>query len=436
MYFMKIFFALLIFFSFSVKSELRIDITQGNLNPIPVAILEFNSSNSESKEISSNINIVISNNLERSGLFSILPKKIFFNTSLPFEKKPNFEDWKITTAQGLVHGKLDLRNEKINIEFRLWDVLSQKQMVAQKLSTEKSNWRRIAHVISDIIYQRITGESGYFDSRLVYISESGPKSNRKKRLAIIDQDGANHKFLTDGSYLALTPRFSPAAQEVAYLSYNNTIPRIFLLDLNTGKQKILGDFPGMTFSPRYSPDGKKLVMSLAKNGNTDIYEMNLETLKMKRLTFYDGIDTAPSYSPDGDFITFESDRSGSQKIYIMNLKTKKVKRISFGKGKYATPVWSPRGDLIAFTKLLGGEFYIGVMYTDGKGERVVYKSYLVEGPSWSPNGRVIAFYNQHKFSGGKISNPKVKMIDLTGINLRELVTPSDASDPAWSGLLP
>ena len=433
---MKLFFAFLIFISFSASSELRIDITQGNLNPIPVAILEFNSSNSESREISSNINVVISNNLERSGLFSILPKKLFFNTSLPFEKKPIFEDWKITTAQGLVHGKLNLRNEKIDIEFRLWDVLSQKQMVAQKLSTEKSNWRRIAHVISDIIYQRITGESGYFDSRIVYISESGPKSNRKKRLAIIDQDGANHKFLTDGSYLALTPRFSPAAQEVAYLSYNNTVPRIFLLDLNTGKQKILGDFPGMTFSPRYSPDGKKLVMSLAKNGNTDIYEMNLETLKMKRLTFYDGIDTAPSYSPDGDFITFESDRSGSQKIYIMNLKTKKVKRISFGKGKYATPVWSPRGDLIAFTKLLGGEFYIGVMYADGKGERVVYKSYLVEGPSWSPNGRVIAFYNQSKLSGGKISNPKVKMIDLTGINLRELVTPSDASDPAWSGLLP
>ena len=433
---MKLFFAFLIFISFSASSELRIDITQGNLNPIPVAILEFNSSNSESREISSNINVVISNNLERSGLFSILPKKLFFNTSLPFEKKPIFEDWKITTAQGLVHGKLNLRNEKIDIEFRLWDVLSQKQMVAQKLSTEKSNWRRIAHVISDIIYQRITGESGYFDSRIVYISESGPKSNRKKRLAIIDQDGANHKFLTDGSYLALTPRFSPAAQEVAYLSYNNTVPRIFLLDLNTGKQKILGDFPGMTFSPRYSPDGKKLVMSLAKNGNTDIYEMNLETLKMKRLTFYDGIDTAPSYSPDGDFITFESDRSGSQKIYIMNLKTKKVKRISFGKGKYATPVWSPRGDLIAFTKLLGGEFYIGVMYADGKGERVVYKSYLVEGPSWSPNGRVIAFYNQSKLSGGKISNPKVKMIDLTGINLRELFTPSDASDPAWSGLLP
>ena len=433
---MNYFLFLLCFLPFSVFAELRIDITQGNMDPIPVAILEFNSKDKETLEISSNINDVISKNLERSGLFSVLPKKLFFNLTIPFEEKPTFSDWKITTAQGLVHGKLKIKNEKLDIQFRLWDVLSQKQMVAQKLTTEKDNWRRIAHVISDIIYKRITGESGYFDSRIVYISESGPKSNRKKRLAIIDQDGANHKFLTDGSYLALTPRFSPAAQEVAYLSYNKRIPRIFLLDLNTGSQKVLGDFPGMTFSPRYSPNGKKLVMSLARNGNTDIFEMDLTTLKMKRLTFYDGIDTAPSYSPDGDFITFESDRSGSQKIYVMNLKTKKINRISFGKGKYATPVWSPRGDLIAFTKLLNGEFYIGVMYTDGKGERVVYKSYLVEGPSWSPNGRVIAFYNQNRLSGGKITDPKIKMVDLTGINLRELVTPSDASDPAWSGLLP
>ena len=429
-------FFFLFIFPISSFAELRIDITKGNMDPIPLAILNFNTKAIEADEISSNINTVISNNLERSGLFSILPKKLFFNETIPFEKKPVFSDWKITTAQGLFHGKLKLKNEQLVIEFRLWDVLSQKQMVAQKLVTEKGNWRRIAHVISDIIYKRITGESGYFDSRIVYISESGAKRDRKKRLAIIDQDGANHKFLTDGSYLALTPRFSPAAQEVAYLSYNNRVPRIFLLDLNTGSQKVLGDFPGMTFSPRYSPDGKKLVMSLARNGNTDIFEMNLDTFKIKRLTFYDGIDTAPSYSPDGDFITFESDRSGSQKIYIMNLKTKNVKRISFGKGKYATPVWSPRGDLIAFTKLLNGEFYIGVMYVDGKGERVVYKSYLVESPTWSPNGRIIAFYNQSKLSGGRISNPKIKMIDLTGINLRQLITPSDASDPAWSGLLP
>ena len=426
----------LVSFSFFVKAELRIDITQGNTEPTPLALLQFNSKNLEEEKISFDINKVVSNNLERSGLFSILPKKLFINERIEFGKKPSFPDWKLTTAQGLVHGTLNLKQNQLEINFRLWDVLSEKQMVAQKLSTEADNWRRIAHVISDIIYQRITGESGYFDTRIVYISESGAITNRKKRLAIVDQDGENHKFLTDGSFLALTPRFSPAAQEIAYLSFNREVPRIFLLDLNTGSQKVLGDFPGMTFSPRYSPDGKKLVMSLARKGNTDIYEMDLKTMELTRLTKYEGIDTAPSYSPDGDFLTFESDRSGSQKIYVMNLKSKKIKRISFGKGRYATPVWSPRGDLIAFTKFLNGEFFIGVMYTNGKGERVVYKSYLVEGPTWSPNGRVLAFYSQTRLSEGKITPPKIKFIDLTGVNLRQLITPSDASDPAWSGLLP
>ena len=431
-----LFFYLFLLIPFYANAELRIDITQGNTEPIPMAILDFNSKNGEEKELSKNINKVIKNNLSRSGLFLMLPKKLFIDDKINFEERPSFPDWRLTTAQGLVYGKVDINKTKLNIEFRLWDILSEKQMVAQQLTTEVSNWRRIAHVISDIIYQRITGESGYFDSRIVYISESGSKMNRKKRLAIVDQDGENHKFLTDGTFLALTPRFSPAAQEVAYLSYNKKVPRIFILDLNTGVQRVLGDFPGMTFSPRFSPDGKKLIMSLARDGNTDIYEINLSNLKMSQLTFYEGIDTAPSYSPDGKYITFESDRSGSQKIYIMELKSKKIKRISFGKGKYATPVWSPRGDLIAFTKFQGGEFYIGVMYTDGKGERVVYKSYLVEGPTWSPNGRVLAFYSQSKIRKGKISAPKIKLIDLTGVNLREMITPSDASDPAWSGLLP
>ena len=434
---MKFLLFLLIFiFPFKSYSELRIDITRGNTEPIPIAILKFNSLDKKERDIANKIKTVISNNLQRSGLFKVLPENVFLDKSLDFNSKPAFANWKLTTSQGLVHGRLSTSFGKLSIEFRLWDVFSEKQMVAQQMTTETTNWRRIAHVISDVIYKRITGESGYFDSRIVYISESGPKSTRKKRLAIVDQDGENHKFLTDGSYLALTPRFSPAAQEIAYLSYNNKIPRIFILDLSSGSQKVLGDFPGMTFSPRYSPDGKKLVMSLARNGNTDIYEMNLKTQKISRLTKYNGIDTAPSYSPDGDFITFESDRSGSQKIYVMNLKTKKIKRISFGKGKYATPVWSPRGDLIAFTKFLNGEFYIGVMFTDGKGERVVYKSYLVEGPTWSPNGRVLSFYSQGRLSSGKITPPRIKLIDLTGVNLRELITPSDASDPAWSGLLP
>jgi len=433
-----IFISLFVFMFFkNVNAELIIDITEGNIDPIPLAITEFNTKDSDIKKISQDINNVINNNLERSGLFKMLPKSVLIENSLDFNKKPIFSNWRITEAQGLVHGRiLILPNNQLRLEFRLWDVLTEKQLIAQQLTTKKTNWRRISHVISDIIYQRITGESGYFDSRIVYISESGEKKNRKKRLAIMDQDGANHKFLTDGSYLTLTPRFSPAAQKIAYLSYHKGAPRVYLLDLNTGFQKVLGDFPGMTFSPRFSPNGKKIIMSLAKDGNSDIYEMILKSGKLQRLTSNRGIDTAPSYSPDGKFIVFESDRSGSQQLYSMNLKTKKKKRISFGNGRYATPVWSPRGDIIAFTKYLQGEFYIGVMFTNGKGERVVYKSYLVEGPTWSPNGRVLAFYSQFKKSKNNISSPKIKVIDLTGNNLRELITPSDASDPAWSALLP
>ena len=433
-----IFVSFFVFMFFNnVNAELVIDITEGNIDPIPLAITEFNTKDSDIKKISQDINNVINNNLERSGLFKMLPKSVLIENSLDFNKKPIFSNWRITEAQGLVHGRiLMLPNNQLRLEFRLWDVLTEKQLIAQQLTTKKTNWRRISHVISDIIYQRITGESGYFDSRIVYISESGEKKNRKKRLAIMDQDGANHKFLTDGSYLTLTPRFSPAAQKIAYLSYHKGAPRVYLLDLNTGFQKVLGDFPGMTFSPRFSPNGKKIIMSLAKNGNSDIYEMILKSGKLQRLTSNRGIDTAPSYSPDGKFIVFESDRSGSQQLYSMNLKTKKKKRISFGNGRYATPVWSPRGDIIAFTKYLQGEFYIGVMFTNGKGERVVYKSYLVEGPTWSPNGRVLAFYSQFKKSKNNISSPKIKVIDLTGNNLRELITPSDASDPAWSALLP
>ena len=433
-----IFISFFVFMFFNnVNAELVIDITEGNIDPIPLAITEFNTKDSEIKKISQDINYVINNNLERSGLFKMLPKSVLIENSLDFNKKPMFSNWRITEAQGLVHGRiLILPNNQLRLEFRLWDVLTEKQLIAQQLTTKKTNWRRISHVISDIIYQRITGESGYFDSRIVYISESGEKKNRKKRLAIMDQDGANHKFLTDGSYLTLTPRFSPAAQKIAYLSYHKGAPRVYLLDLNTGFQKVLGDFPGMTFSPRFSPNGKKIIMSLAKDGNSDIYEMILESGELQRLTTNRGIDTAPSYSPDGKFIVFESDRSGSQQLYSLNLKTKKKKRISFGNGRYATPVWSPRGDIIAFTKYLQGEFYIGVMFTNGKGERVVYKSYLVEGPTWSPNGRVLAFYSQFKKSKNNISSPKIKVIDLTGNNLRELITPSDASDPAWSALLP
>jgi len=295
-----------------------------------------------------------------------------------------------------------------------------------------SNWRRIAHLISDDIYQRMTGEQGYFDSRIVYIAETGSMRQKTKRLAIMDLDGANHKYLTSGQELVLTPRFSPNEQMITYLSYKNGKPRVYLYNLQTGRQTILGDFPGMTFAPRFSPDGKNVIMSMAKGGNSDIYELNLKTNRARRITRNSGIDTSPTYSPNGSKIVFESDRGGSQQLYIMETHGDSARRISFGKGRYANPVWSPRGDLIAFTKMLKGKFYIGVMKPDGSGERLITTAYHVEGPTWAPNGRYLSYFKE--VPQGKRRIAKLYAIDLTGYNEWQLKTPHDGSDPAWSPL--
>ncbi len=300
----------------------------------------------------------------------------------------------------------------------------------------RGNWRRIAHLISDEIYSRLTGESGYFDTRVVYVAESGPPKARVKRLAIMDQDGENHKFLTDGSKLVLTPRFSPDSQDILYMSFAGKTPRVHLRDLQTGREEVLGRFEGMSFAPRFNHNGSRIVMSIARDGNSEIFEMDIRSREMRRLTDNPGIDTSPSYSPDGDRIVFNSDRGGSQQLYTMNANGGNVQRISFGEGRYGTPVWSPRGDLIAFTKMAGGQFYIGVMRPDGSGERTISSSYLEEGPTWAPNGRVIMFTRQGRSSRSRAGISRLYTIDVTGWNLREVITPMDASDPAWSPLLP
>jgi TolB protein len=309
-------------------------------------------------------------------------------------------------------------------------------MTALAFTTTPSNWRRVAHIISDKIYERLTGEQGYFDTRIIYVAESGPKNQRIKKLAIMDQDGAKTKYLTLGNELVLTPRFNPTNQMVTYMSYFRNMPRVYLLDIETGTQEVVGNFPGMTFAPRFSPDGKKIVMSFAKDGNSDIFTMNLETRVVERITNHSSIDTSPSFSPDGKFIAFNSDRSGLQQIYVMRSDGSGVKRITFGNGIYGTPVWSPRGDLIAFTKMRKGKFYIGVMRTDGTGERLLTENYYQEAPSWSPNGRVIVFYRETKAGAkGEGFTAKLWSIDITGYNERQLKTETDASDPSWSSLL-
>lgn len=414
-------------FAAPAGAALRVDITQGTIQPLPIAIPDFIGS-PQGAQISG----VVRADLDRSGLFRSLDPKSFIDPIKDINVPPNFANWRVINAQALVTGQaLAQPDGRLRVDFRLWDIYGESQMLGLQFFTTPENWRRIAHMISDKIYERITGEKGYFDTRIVFISESGPATNRRKRLAVMDEDGANPIFLTNGSYLVLTPRFNPTAQMIAYMSYIGAKPRVYLFDLESGRQEMLGNFPNMTFSPRFSPDGNKVVMSLEQGGNSDIYVMDLRTRSVARLTSDPAIDTAPSYSPDGTQIAFESDRGGSQQIYVMNADGSNAHRISFGGGKNGTPVWSPRGDLIAFTKQASGAFHIGVMHTDGSGERIISDGWEDEGPTWAPNGRVLMFTRTER--GGRGS--QIYSVDVTGRNERRVLSPGAASDPAWSPLI-
>jgi len=420
------------------NAQLRVDVTRGTVEPMPIAISAFHAQSPDLVEFANGIPKIITDNLKGSGLFApINPASFIQDPASIHAEGPRFAEWRAINAQALVTGSVTKTPDgRTRVEFRLWDVFSQQQMSGMAYMTTPQNWRRIAHIISDEVYKRITGEDGYFDTRIVYISEGGAATSRSKRLAIMDQDGANHRFLTDEGTLVLTPRFSPTAQEITYMSYRNGRPRVYLYNIDTGRQELLGDFPGMTFAPRFSPDGNRVIMSMSQNGNSDIYDMDLRTRKSRRMTDHTGIDTAPSYAPDGRQIVFESDRGGTQQLYVMDSSGSNVKRITFGQGRYANPVWSPRGDLIAFTKMLSGTFYIGVIRPDGSGERLITQAYHVEGPSWSPNGRVLTYFKESPTGGGQGRSAKIYTIDLTGYNERQMPTPRDGSDPAWSPINP
>ena len=441
----KIFLIFIIYFASLnfLYALIEVDITRGNLDPLPIAVsplhIDIKSTEYEGikiKELGDDISKIIEKNFKSTGLFNPLKKEAFVQKPDIAHLKPRFEDWRLIKAQALVTGKILVKDDKLKVEFRLWDLTAAKEMTALAFTTTPSNWRRVAHIISDKIYERLTGEEGYFDTRIIYVAESGPKEKRIKKLGIMDQDGANTKYLTLGNELVLTPRFNPTNQMVTYLSYFRNLPRVYLLDIETGMQEVVGNFPGMTFAPRFSPDGKKIIMSFAEDGNSDIYTMDLETRVVERITNHSSIDTSPSFSPDGKYIVFNSDRSGLQQIYVMRSDGSEVKRITFGSGIYGTPVWSPRGDLIAFTKVRKGRFYIGVMRTDGSGERLLTENFYQEAPSWSPNGRVLVFYRETK-SGAKGEGFSATLwsIDITGYNERKLTTKTDASDPSWSSLL-
>lgn len=425
-----------LFFASAAHAELKIDITKGNVEPMPVAVTNF-TGGSAGEATGQAISAVIAGDLERSGLFKPINSAAFIEQITNGDAVPRYADWRQINATALVTGTVTpTGGDKVRISFRLWDVTGQTQITGKEYNTFARNWRRVSHLIADEIYKRMTGEQGYFDTRIVYVAESGPAKKRVKRLAIMDQDGANHKYLTEGGNLVLTPRFSPNTQEILYMSYSGNQPRVFLRDLQTGREESMGKFNGISFAPRFNHDGSRMLMSIANGGVTSIYEMDLRSRSMRRLTqSSNAIDTSPSYAPDGRAIVFSSDRGGSQQLYTMDANGGNVQRISFGTGLYNTPVWSPRGDLIAFTKQSGGKFYIGVMKPDGSGERLLTQSWLDDGPSWAPNGRVIVFGREAPGGAGG-NRSKLYSVDITGYNLREVTTPLDASDPAWSPLLP
>ena len=367
------------------------------------------------------------------GLFREIPASAFISTVSDFNAPVQYADWKAINAQALITGAVNVSGNTLNVKFRLYDVFSGAELGSGlQFQGTVDGWRRMAHKVADAVYSRITGEGGYFDSRVVYVSETGPKDNRQKRLAVMDYDGANVRYLTDSSSIVLAPRFSPTGDRILYTSYESGFPRIYVLDIGSVQRRVLESAEGtMSFAPRFSPTGNTVVYSLTQGGNTDIYTMDIASGQSVRLTNTPSIETAPSYSPDGSQIVFESDRSGSQQLYIMSAGGGEPTRISFGEGRYGTPVWSPRGDLIAFTKQNKGRFHIGVMRLDGSEERLLTASFLDEGPTWAPNGRVIMFARETQGAGGSSS---LYSVDISGRNLKPVRTQEGGSDPSWSPL--
>jgi len=376
---------------------------------------------------------VVAADLRNTGLFKPVGPNGVRAPGMAEVRTPDFTYWRNGSAQALVQGYVQAgAGGRLTVGCYLYDVALGTQVTRAGFEVGPSDWRRAAHKCADSVYSRLTGEGPYFDSRVVYVSETGPKNKRIKRLAIMDQDGANHRFLTNGQSIVLTPRLSPDDRRIAYMSYQNDKPSLYVYDLANGTQRLLVTNVSMAFAPRFSPDGRWILFTMSTAGNADIYRVATTGGSPQRLTNGPGIDTGGSYSPDGSKIVFESDRSGTQQLYVMNADGSNPQRISFGGGRYATPVWSPRGDLIAFTRM-GGGFRIGVMSPSGSGEKLLTEAWGDEGPSFSPNGRVLMFYRGAQGRSGKAD---VWSVDLTGSNARRIPTPLDGSDPAWGPLRP
>ena len=418
------------------SGPLRIEITEGVIEPVPIAVAPFIAETPAAADYAREITGVVASDLTGTGLFRDLPRDAYISQVTSFGADIAYADWKAINAEALITGAVTLTTDnQLVVKFRLYDIFTGAPLGdGLQFAGSTNSWRRVAHKVADQVYSRITGEEGYFDSRVVYVEETGPKNARLKRLAIMDYDGANVQYLSDSNSIVLSPRFSPTGDRVLFTSYESGFPQIYELSVGSASKRALGlDTSSMSFAPRYAPNGQTVVYSESSGGNTDLYRLDLGSNNRVRLTNAPSIETAPSFSPDGSQIVFESDRSGSQQLYIMNANGGEPTRISFGQGRYGTPVWSPRGDFIAFTKQNGGRFHIGVMRTDGSNERLLTASFLDEGPTWAPNGRVLMFTRE---SAGAEGQPALFSVDISGRNLKRVSTSTAASDPAWSPLLP
>lgn len=434
-------FIIVLIYTFNSSAIETISIERGHIDPIPIAINKFDAYAKADSEFANDIINVISNDLKISGMFRPISPAAFIEEHVGIRHTPLFAAWRQVNASLLVNGEVKhLSGDRLKISFMLWDINLGKHLIGESFEVSSRLLRRVAHKIADKIYEKITGDQGFFDTKIAYVSESGPSLNKTKRIAMMDYDGANHKYLTNGKNLVLTPRFSPATDKIFYISYlQKHKPQVYIRDLKTNKEHVVSNYPAMSFAPRFSPSGNTAIMSIAQHGATHIYEINLNTKKIKQLTKGPGvINTSPSYSPDGNKIVFNSDRGGSRQLYIMNADGSNVERISFGAGAYAAPNWSPRGDYIAFTKIIEGDFKIGVIRPSSLGEenneRILTTGHLVEGPCWAPNGRIIMFTKVTPI-GLASERSRIYSIDLTGYNEREIPTPQDASDPEWSKIL-
>lgn len=433
--------SLLVLFLLSVfpaRAELKVDIIAGATEPISIAVQKIETGGKVSDSDATMIRKVVENDLKSTGLFRIISHDAM-PEFVEIGNMPDFNLWNAIKAQVLVQAKLSLDSDgKYDLEFFVWDVNGKEQIEAQSLVASKKSARRLAHIMADAIYERLTGEIGYFDTQIVFIAETGPVHNRTKRMAIMDQDGYGLRYLSDKKTFVMSPHFSPNMQTIVFLSFRDDDPMVWTLDLDTGEQRRLGQFGGMNFAPRFSPDGTKIALSLVKKGITHIYEYDIETKTLKQLTFGNSLNTSPSYSPDGKKLAFNSDRSGNQQIYVLDFETGKVERLTYGAGRYATPAWSPDGQFIAFTKMADDTFYIGIMDPRGRNEKILAGGWYMEAPSWAPGSRRVVYYETERALDGIERISHIRSVDITGRNVYDIELPEDVNgvEPTWSPRLP